>query len=161
MENVTHTPKYEVVFFDLYGTLIDIRTDEQCDAAWQALYDTACELGAQYDSVEALRERFEKLEAREMLHQSNHAIVRNGWDEFDVLPADKVIDLEPLITAALLLEFPLIPLCDEECKGLCPQCGANLNEGPCGCEPAADDDDDMPPNPFAALKDFPFDEPQN
>ena len=31
-------------------------------------------------------------------------------DEFDVLPADKVIDLEPLITAALLLEFPLIPL---------------------------------------------------
>lgn len=86
MENVTHTPKYEVVFFDLYGTLIDIRTDEQCDAAWQALYDTACELGAQYDSVEALRERFEKLEAREMLHQSNHAIVRNGWDEFDVLP---------------------------------------------------------------------------
>ena len=82
-------------------------------------------------------------------------------DEFDVLPADKVIDLEPLITAALLLEFPLIPLCDEECKGLCPQCGANLNEGPCGCEPAADDDDDTPPNPFAALKDFPYDEPKN
>ena len=67
MENVTHTPKYEVVFFDLYGTLIDIRTDEQCDAAWQALYDAACELGAQYDSVEALRERFKKLEAREMV----------------------------------------------------------------------------------------------
>ena len=76
-------------------------------------------------------------------------------DEFDVLPADKVIDLEPLITAALLLEFPLIPLCDEECKGLCPQCGANLNEGLCGCEPAADDDDDMLPNPFAAPADFP------
>lgn len=65
MENVTYTPKYEVVFFDLYGTLIDIRADEQCDAAWQALYDAACELGAQYDSVEVLRERFEKLEARE------------------------------------------------------------------------------------------------
>ena len=41
-------------------------------------------------------------------------------DEFDVLPADKVIDLEPLITAALLLEFPLIPLCDEECKASAP-----------------------------------------
>ena len=86
MANVTHTPKYEVVFFDLYGTLIDIRTDEQCDAAWQALYDAACELGAQYDSVEALRERFEKLEAREIAHQSNRAIVRNGWGEFDILP---------------------------------------------------------------------------
>lgn len=37
MENVTHTPKYEVVFFDLYGTLIDIRTDEQCDAGLAGL----------------------------------------------------------------------------------------------------------------------------
>lgn len=79
-------------------------------------------------------------------------------DEFEVLPSDNIIDLEPLITAALLLEFPLIPLCDDECRGLCPQCGANLNEGPCGCEPVPDDGDDTPPNPFAALKDFPFDQ---
>lgn len=42
-------PRYEVVFFDLYGTLIDIRTDEQSEAAWQALYDCVTELGAQYD----------------------------------------------------------------------------------------------------------------
>ena len=106
MENVTHTPKYEVVFFDLYGTLIDIRTDEQCDAAWQALYDTACELGAQYDSVEALRERFEKLEAREMLHQSNHAIVRNGWDEFDVLPVYRSLLMNRNDEAERLLALP-------------------------------------------------------
>ena len=43
-------PRYEVVFFDLYGTLIDIRTDEQSEAAWQALYDCVTELGAQYES---------------------------------------------------------------------------------------------------------------
>ncbi|MBC2890451.1 DUF177 domain-containing protein [Gordonibacter massiliensis] len=79
-------------------------------------------------------------------------------DEFDVLPEDNVIDLEPLIRAALLLEFPLVPLCDDDCKGLCPTCGANLNEGPCACEPAAEADDDAPPNPFAVLKDFPFDQ---
>jgi uncharacterized protein len=29
--------------------------------------------------------------------------------------------------------LPLQPLCRRECKGLCPQCGANLNEGECGC----------------------------
>lgn len=80
-------------------------------------------------------------------------------DEFDVLPEDNVIDLEPLLNAALLLEFPLVPLCDEECKGLCPTCGANLNEGPCGCAPAeGDGGDDVPPNPFAVLKDFPFEQ---
>ncbi|WP_080797678.1 YceD family protein [Arabiibacter massiliensis] len=79
-------------------------------------------------------------------------------DEFDVLPEDRVIDLEPLITAALMLEFPLVPLCDDDCKGLCATCGANLNEGPCGCAPAEDAGDDAPPNPFSVLKDFPFDE---
>ena len=46
-----HNPRYEVVFFDLYGTLIDIRTDEQSETAWQALYDCVCELGADYDGL--------------------------------------------------------------------------------------------------------------
>lgn len=78
-------------------------------------------------------------------------------DEFDVLPADNIIDLEPLIRAALLLEFPLVPLCEDDCKGLCPTCGANLNEGPCNCAPAPDDSNEEPPNPFSVLKDFPFD----
>ena len=74
-------------------------------------------------------------------------------DEFDVLPADKKIDLATLIRAALLLELPLVPLCDDDCLGLCPRCGANLNEGPCACPP---DEDGFDAHPFAALKDFPF-----
>ena len=44
------------------------------------------ELGAQYESVDVMRDQFEKLEAREMVHQADRAIVRNGWDEFDILP---------------------------------------------------------------------------
>ncbi len=85
-QNSQPNPRYEVVFFDLYGTLIDIRTDEQSDAAWQALYDCVRELGADYGSVEEMRDRFDKLETREMVHQADRAIVRNGWDEFDILP---------------------------------------------------------------------------
>lgn len=75
-------------------------------------------------------------------------------DEFDYLPEDRVIDMVPLIVSALLLELPLVPLCDDDCKGLCPRCGANLNEGPCACdaEAAADAEE----SPFAALKDFKF-----
>ncbi|MEG0665390.1 MAG: DUF177 domain-containing protein [Gordonibacter sp.] len=76
-------------------------------------------------------------------------------DEFDVLPESNTIDLVPLITAALLVEFPLVPLCEEACRGLCPTCGANLNDGDCGCEPV-DEEEDTPPSPFAALKGFPF-----
>lgn len=43
------------------------------------------------------------------------------------------LDLEPLARDAVLLELPLAPLCREGCRGLCPTCGANLNEGSCGC----------------------------
>lgn len=83
-------------------------------------------------------------------------------DEFSVLDADKVIRLEPLITAALLLEVPLVPLCSDDCAGLCASCGANLNEGPCACEAPAEDDvprmSDGRPSPFAALKGLDFGE---
>ncbi|MBW3667688.1 MAG: DUF177 domain-containing protein [Actinobacteria bacterium] len=44
------------------------------------------------------------------------------------------LDLEPLARDAVLLELPQAPLCAEACQGLCPTCGANLNEGECSCE---------------------------
>lgn len=44
------------------------------------------------------------------------------------------VDLEELVHDAVLLELPIAPLCDEECRGLCPVCGANRNEESCRCE---------------------------
>lgn len=80
-----------------------------------------------------------------------------GADEFDVLPADHVLDLLPLMKAALVVDAPNMPLCRDDCAGLCPSCGANLNEGDCGC---GGDDAlrafDREANPFAALADFKF-----
>lgn len=77
-------------------------------------------------------------------------------EEFEVLGEDKAIDMMPLITAALLLEVPLIPLCDDDCKGICLKCGANLNAEECACGDPEEDEvaDD---NPFAALKGLKFD----
>ncbi len=49
------------------------------------------------------------------------------------------LDLRPLVRDALLLELPLAPLCREDCLGLCPTCGADLNRGECGCAPSATD----------------------
>lgn len=74
-------------------------------------------------------------------------------DEFDYLPENRRIDMVPLIVQALLLELPLVPLCDDDCQGLCSHCGANLNEGPCGCG----DDEPGDDGPFAALKGLTFD----
>ncbi len=46
---------------------------------------------------------------------------------------DDTIDLAPLVRDAIVLELPMAPLCREDCAGLCPQCGANRNEGDCAC----------------------------
>jgi uncharacterized protein len=49
-----------------------------------------------------------------------------------LVPEDAHIDLAPLVREFALLEIPLKPLCREDCKGLCIECGQNLNEKDCG-----------------------------
>ena len=49
-----------------------------------------------------------------------------------------LIDLGPMVRDAVVLELPLAPLCREDCKGLCVECGADRNEGECGCEAPID-----------------------
>ena len=58
---------------------------------------------------------------------------REDNDEFIVVP-DGRLDLAELASSDILLELPTSILCDEGCKGLCPVCGKNLNNGDCGCE---------------------------
>ncbi|MFN8627633.1 MAG: DUF177 domain-containing protein [Candidatus Binatia bacterium] len=50
-----------------------------------------------------------------------------------------IVDLSPLVREQILLALPTRPLCREACRGLCPQCGANLNLQPCQCVAAAGD----------------------
>ena len=49
------------------------------------------------------------------------------------IDAQHILNLEEVIRQDLLLALPLHPLCREDCAGICPQCGQNLNEGPCAC----------------------------
>ncbi len=46
---------------------------------------------------------------------------------------EREVDLRETIREHLLLEVPAYPLCTDECRGLCPACGKNLNEGDCDC----------------------------
>lgn len=46
---------------------------------------------------------------------------------------DGELDIETPAAEELMMEFPTRELCSEDCKGLCPKCGKNLNEGECGC----------------------------
>ena len=47
---------------------------------------------------------------------------------------DDQIDLNELLREQFYLVLPMKPLCQDDCKGLCPQCGTNLNTGACECE---------------------------
>ena len=49
------------------------------------------------------------------------------------LQAEDFVDLTPNIREDIILELPQRALCQDDCRGLCPQCGKNLNEGPCRC----------------------------
>ncbi len=60
-------------------------------------------------------------------------------EDVDLFPYDgDAIDLEPLFREQFVLAVPFAPLCREDCKGLCPQCGIDRNTGTCACEPPID-----------------------
>jgi hypothetical protein len=50
---------------------------------------------------------------------------------------DGCFDLAPLVAELFWLSWPVRALCRPDCAGLCPGCGANLNDGPCLCRGAA------------------------
>jgi uncharacterized protein len=52
---------------------------------------------------------------------------------------DGVIDLADLVREQIYLALPMKPLCQDACRGLCPQCGTNLNTGSCTCAPGWED----------------------
>ncbi len=65
-------------------------------------------------------------------------------------PGTKSLDLKEEIREALFLALPLRVYCKPDCKGLCAQCGANLNKSECDCTEKPDD------SRWAALKELKF-----
>ncbi|MBC8346630.1 MAG: DUF177 domain-containing protein [Candidatus Marinimicrobia bacterium] len=81
-------------------------------------------------------------------HESSINIILTDNDELldnkniDVIHfsnSEEFIDLSPIIHDLILLEEPLKRLCNESCRGLCPNCGNDLNESQCSCAPKGED----------------------
>ncbi|NTW27909.1 MAG: DUF177 domain-containing protein [Coriobacteriia bacterium] len=68
--------------------------------------------------------------------------------EVEYINSDETVDLAPAMLAALVLDAPFAPLHAEDCAGICLECGADLNEGTCGCGRG----DGAPGHPFSALR---------
>lgn len=74
------------------------------------------------------------------------ALPGEGADEYELADEDlgvlvlsrPFLDTRPLVIEQVELQVPMKWLCREDCAGLCPECGADLNAGQCDCKPAAD-----------------------
>ena len=99
----------------------------------------------------AMKVRFQEL----FVLPENAVPVRRGADEADSyqLDASGLLDLEPALRDAMVLELPLSPLCEDGCQGLCSECGVRLADAEPGHR------HEQRSAIWAALKDFRAEEP--
>jgi len=64
------------------------------------------------------------------------------------------IDTGDILIGQLAMETPIQTLCAEDCKGLCPRCGADLNDAPCACPAREDKESERIDARLSVLKDF-------
>jgi uncharacterized protein len=74
-------------------------------------------------------------EQPETADPSRHAEIELGAEEIGlILFHGEEIDLRDAVQEEVLMAVPMKTLCRPECKGLCPQCGTDLNQGDCSCQ---------------------------
>jgi len=81
-------------------------------------------------------------ELRYIPHTENTGEGEREIEEDDLTTAyyrEGLVDVVDLLREQFQLALPMKPLCTEGCRGLCPQCGINLNRGTCSCEAAWED----------------------
>lgn len=78
---------------------------------------------------------------RDYAKEFSHTLVRESREDTGELITvpDERLDLDGLVLEDLLMDMPGQYLCREDCKGLCPSCGRDLNRGPCGCKESGTD----------------------
>ncbi|MGA8943559.1 MAG: DUF177 domain-containing protein [Thermoactinomyces sp.] len=90
---------------------------------------------AKFSCAKCLTEFRQDLETalQEYFTDDPNRAVESEEQEIHLVHENK-LDLTPFVREALLLQIPSIPVCREDCKGLCPVCGRNQNTDPCHCQ---------------------------
>ncbi len=71
----------------------------------------------------------------ELVAEVREVFRRGGSEEEGTYSmGDEHLNLREMVLDALFAALPLLPLCREDCAGICPRCGADRNQGDCGCE---------------------------
>lgn len=97
--------------------------------------------GTAYVRLETPCDRCTAMTVQELTVPVEHLLVTSAVneesDELVVIP-DMQLDPDELLRCDVLWALPAKHLCREDCKGICPDCGKNLNEGKCGCKKSID-----------------------
>ncbi|MEE0027937.1 MAG: DUF177 domain-containing protein [Atopobiaceae bacterium] len=81
--------------------------------------------------------------------------------DYSLVGPNATLDLTDALTSAFVMEIPFVILCHEDCAGLCPVCGENLNHVDCGHAAeleARAEEERLSASPFAALRDLQLDD---
>jgi len=101
------------------------------------------ELKEEWDKIEEKKESLKKLRGSSPLikHLSGQQRATKFEDDEEepseeelIVVSGYTLDLTEPIISSILLSLPMKTICDEDCKGICPNCGRDLNEGQCNCE---------------------------
>ncbi|EFI42605.1 DUF177 domain-containing protein [Peptoniphilus sp. oral taxon 386] len=116
------------------GTIFDLESELLLDLSINYKYNTHCD-------------RCLKPLVKEQVSNLKGYFVKNSDMEYEdgadiqyFELCDGEIFLDDIIISQVITSMPFKNLCDEFCKGLCPKCGKDLNEGLCGCEKTKDVD---------------------
>ena len=129
------------------GDLLDLAQDPVAQADGPIRYELTVEQAGQELVVRGLIEAPLRLRCSRCAHFfSTTARVSSFLHAYEWAEHPESVDVSADVREDILLEIPGFPLCAEGCKGLCAQCGQDLNEGTCDCAPPQGG-----PSPWSAL----------
>ncbi|MEE1012853.1 MAG: DUF177 domain-containing protein [Clostridia bacterium] len=109
------------------GEMVNIGGSLELEAQGKAKLALTCDRCAEDFNTEIsfeIRERFKKEDSDGTIETNPDIVILEG----------NTLDLDELVYDAVVLNLPTKVLCSEDCKGLCLNCGQNLNRGTCGCD---------------------------
>ena len=116
----------DLTLVDIHGTIAISVTDDGviADGRIRALTQLSCS--------RCLEDYWGPLDIQFKEMFTKHPVENSPDNLEQLLPSDGSIDLTPILRDYAVLDIPIGQVCKPGCKGLCPTCGANLNEGDCG-----------------------------
>uniref|UniRef100_A0A7C4GI79 DUF177 domain-containing protein n=1 Tax=candidate division WOR-3 bacterium TaxID=2052148 RepID=A0A7C4GI79_UNCW3 len=133
---VAENPSFETLVGNIRARVVITRSGSRSLVRGRVMFRTRLECAVCWQEFE--QEFDEELTAELVSSQEQPLASELDGFELDQSPlAGDLLDLLPLLRDSIHLAIPIAPRCRPDCRGVCPECGANLNAGDCGCGAAA------------------------